>query len=143
MRLTIGGIYMKKYFCMLFAVLLLAACTVKNELQANIADFEDSGFKNNAGQVIALTDKGLLISGQRSTSDGRKNSDIDMFLANLQIAEGEMFSEIYEDTEISTEGSKYTVVIDKNIQFEFEKIGDRIIKDTQGVEYYTQEYTGE
>lgn len=34
----------------------------------------------------------------------------------------------------------YYIELDQNISLEFEKVGERIIKDSQGIEYYTEEY---
>lgn len=130
---------MKKLLVLLFATLLLSACTSNDEWVAQIDDFKDSGFQNNAGQLIALTEDGLLVSGERS--DNKKVSDIDLFLKSLDIQVGENFRQIYENAEITTDGSKYIISIPNTGQFEFEKIGERMIKDAQGIEYFTQEYS--
>lgn len=34
----------------------------------------------------------------------------------------------------------HKIKLDKNISLEFEKVGGRIIEDSMGVEYYTEEY---
>ncbi|MEC1177577.1 membrane lipoprotein lipid attachment site-containing protein [Metasolibacillus meyeri] len=134
---------MKKLLVFLFTILLLSACTSNDDLVAYVDDFKNSGFQNNAGQSMALTEEGLMMSGPRNESGSKKLSDIDLFLESLGIQEGEHFLQIYENAKITTDGSKYIVSIPNIVQFEFEKIGERIIKDSQGIEYFTAEYSKE
>ncbi|WP_332650150.1 hypothetical protein [Lysinibacillus sp. 54212] len=148
---------MRKVMLIIFSVFLLTACTdtedskggnVKGEdtntslgeLKADESDFKGSGFRNKNGQLIAWVDKGLYVTGTLSPESAGYRTDIDTVLEKESVELGASFSKIYEDAEIKTDGLKYYIELDRNISLEFEKVGDRMIKDSQGIEYYTQEY---
>lgn len=139
---------MKKIKIMLlfFSALLLVACTdssKNDELKAYVSDFENSGFKNKAGQIIVLLDEGIMIDSHVLRGQSDKKSNIDKVLEKENTPLNQQFNKIYKDATIKTDGSKYYITLEENIKLEFEKIGFRIIEDPEGVEYYTQEYSEE
>ncbi|MCM3390332.1 hypothetical protein M3649_19755 [Ureibacillus chungkukjangi] len=135
---------MKKIILFVLTTLLLTAC-VNNDvkLEAKVTDFEDSGFRNNNNQLIILVEDGILVSSGtvHLLYEEPKKSDIDEVLEKENAESGPSFLKIYNQGKIETKGSKYYVTLDDNISLEFEKTGERIIKDSNGVEYYTEEYS--
>ncbi|MFJ5771635.1 hypothetical protein [Psychrobacillus sp. NPDC093180] len=131
---------MKKIILLLLTTFLLTAC-INNEdtLKANVLDFEDSGFKNNKGQIIVLVEEGIMVSGTLRLDEKTKKSSIDNVLIKENTKADKYLNKVYKEGKIETKGSKYYVTLDDTISLEFEKIGKRIIKDLQGVEYFTQE----
>ncbi|QUG40413.1 hypothetical protein KD050_14070 [Psychrobacillus sp. INOP01] len=137
---------MKKLMLMFFSVLLLVACTdssKNDELKAYVSDFENSGFINRAGQIIVLSEEGIMIDSHVLRGKSNKKSNIDKVLEKENIPLTQQFNKVYKDATIKTDGSKYYVTLDENIKLEFEKVGLRIIEDPEGVEYYTKEYSEE
>ena len=70
-----------------------------------------------------------------------KKSNIDKVFEKENIPLTQQFNKIYKDATIKIDGSKYYITLDENIKLEFEKIGESIIEDPEGVEYYTNEYS--
>lgn len=134
----------KMIMLMFFSALLLVACTdssKKDELKAYVSDFENSGFINNSNQIIVLSEEGIRISSHVQRGKSHRKSSIDQVLEKENIPLTQQFNKIYKDAIIKTDGSKYYVTLDENIKLEFEKVGLRIIEDSEGIEYYTQEYS--
>ena len=133
---------MKKIILLVLTTLLLTAC-VHNEdtLEAKVSDFEGSGFKNTKGQIIVLVEDGIMVSGSLRLDEKSKKSSIDEVFEKENAESDQLFSKVYNEGKIKTKGSNYYVTLDNNISLEFEKIGERIIKDSNGIEYFTQEYS--
>lgn len=131
---------MKKIILLVLTTFLLTACVNSDDtLKAKVSDFEDSGFKNNNGQVIVSVEDGIMVSGTLRLYEKTKKSSIDEVLEKENAESDQLFNKVYKKGKIETKGSKYYVTLDDNISLEFEKIGERIIKDAKGVEYFTQE----
>lgn len=131
---------MKKLILIVLTTLILTAC-VKNEdaLEAKVSDFEDSGFTNTKGQIIAIIeDAGIMVSGTLHSTE--QKSSLDKVLGKENVENDKHFNKIYPEGKVETKGSKYYVTLDDTISLEFEKIALRKIKDSEGVEYVTQEY---
>ena len=138
---------MKKLFLLLFSSLLLVACaeekseanqTVQSNDSENIAsveDFSDVVFKNDEMQLIILKGNKVAIEAYFSH---RKKTDIDTILEKESYNGEKPFAKNYENVEIKVDGSKYYVKLTDEFELEFEKIGERIIKDSQGNRYYAQ-----
>ncbi|MFF2755705.1 hypothetical protein ACFVR1_18585 [Psychrobacillus sp. NPDC058041] len=126
---------------MLVLTILLLTARVNNEdtLKAKVSDFEGSGFRNNKGQIIVLVEDGIMVSGTLRVNEKTKKSSIDEVLEKENAESDQNFNKVYNKGKIETKGSKYYVTLDDNISLEFEKLGERIIKDLKGVEYFTQE----
>ena len=136
---------MKKVIFFILTTLLLAACVNYDvALEAKVSDFEGSGFKNKYGQLIILVEDGILVASSRMilSHEKTKKSSIDEVVEkeNAESGTSNLFK-IYNKGKIETKGSKYYVTLDDNISLEFEKTGQRIIKDSNGVVYFTQEYS--
>lgn len=134
---------MKRIILFVLTTLLLSACVNKDDtLEAKVSDFEGSGFRNNNEQLIILVEDGILVSSDTILlHEKTKKSSIDEVLEKENAESGPNFYKIYNKGKIETKGSKYYVTLDDNISLEFKKTGQRIIKDSKGVEYFTQEYS--
>lgn len=135
---------MKKIVLFILTTFLLTACISNDDkFKANVSDFENSGFRNNNGQIIVLIENGIMISGTLQSFEKANKSSIAGVLKKENAKSDQLFNKIYSDGKIETKGAKYYVTLDGNISLEFEKVGERIIKDSEGVEYFTQEYCGQ
>jgi len=133
---------MKKVILFVLTTLLLTACVNKdNTLEAKVSDFEDSGFSNGNGQIITLVEDGIMVSGTLRSYENSNMSSIDKVLQKENAETERHFHKIYTDGKIETKGSTYYVTLDDSTTLEFEKIALRKIKDSEGVEYVTQEYS--
>lgn len=133
---------MKKITLLILTTLFLTACVNNDDtLKARVSDFEDSGFRNTSDQLIALVEDGIMVSGTLHLYEKSKKSSLDEVFEKEKAESDQHFNKIYNKGKIETKGSKYYVTLDNNISLEFEKIGERIIKDSKGVEYFTQEYS--
>lgn len=133
---------MKKLILLVLTTLLLSACVNNDDnLKANVSDFENSGFRNNNGHIIVLVEDGIMISGTLQSYEKANKSSIAGVLKKESAKSDQLFNKIYSEGKIETKGSKYYVTLDDTISLEFEKVGERIIKDSEGVEYFTQEYS--
>lgn len=140
---------MKKIIALLFfsiaLIFLLVACSEeKNESKfiAKASDFEDSGFTSRKGQLIVVIGDELMISANYDPQSKEKSS-IDKILESEQVKSGNHFLKNFKNVIISTKDDKYYISADDGVSLEFQKIGERIIVDEEGMEYYTQEYSKE
>ena len=142
---------MKKHLFLLIlsciSCLLLVACSEEkidveqvaqgNELEyvASVEDFEDVIFRNDEDQFISFNgDKVEILA----TLSHRRKTDIDTILEKEANDNNESYKKDYTNVQVTVEGSKYHVKLTDELSLEFEKIGERIIKDSQGVRYYAQ-----
>lgn len=131
---------MKKLILLVITALILTAC-VNNEdaFEAKVSDFEGSGFTNTKGQIIAIIeDAGIMVSGTLHSPE--RKSGLDKVLEKENTGSDKHFSKVYPEGIIETKGSKFYVMLDDTTTLEFEKIAERKVKDSEGVEYVTQEY---
>lgn len=107
---------------------------------AKPSDF-NAPYWNNANQMITKAEKeeGLIIMGTINEAYG-VSTDLDQIFEKAGVPQGEHFEKHYPDAVIETEGSKYTITLEEGLVLEFEKVGLRIIKDTQGNRYTTPIY---
>ncbi|SOC43829.1 hypothetical protein [Ureibacillus acetophenoni] len=131
---------MKKLILFVLTALILTACVnTEDAFEAKVSDFEDSGFTNTKGQIIAIVeDAGILVSGTLHSPE--KKSSLDKVLEKENAGNDKHFSKVYSEGKIETTGTKYYVTLDETTTLEFEKVAQRKIKDSEGVEYVTQEY---
>ena len=149
---------MKKNYLFILAILLLTACSdkqvtsenqsnmyseiVAEELKVDSSDFNYPGFQNKLGQMIFWSDEGLRIYASWQKGIMGTTTDIDLLLEEESAEPDTLHEKIYENAEIKTDGLKYYIKLNNDLTLEFEKVGHRIIKDSQGVEYYSQRYPG-
>ena len=130
---------MKSIVLFLMMTLLLTACVEKDDsLKAHVSDFKDSGFRNNNGKVIVLVEDGIMVSGTLRLHE-KKKSSIDEVLEKENAESDQLFNKMYHNGKIETKGSTYYVMLDDDFSLIFEKVGERIIEDAKGVEYFTKE----
>lgn len=125
-------------FLFLSVIFLLVACSEDvTQYEANASDFEDAGFENNKNQRIVVIGKDLFIFGNFNT---KKKTSIDKILESENFVSDQSYQKKYKNVKITTKKDKYYITADGDISLEFEKIGDRIIVDEEGVEYFTEKY---
>ena len=150
---------MKKLVYIVFTCLMLVACSEeknetkelnvieeskKNEIKELSVDeeskyieeinyFKDIVLRSDEGQSIVLAEDGAWIHA--SYHEGKK-SDIDILFENVAPEVKEIGTAIYKDFTIEVDESKYYIILNSELKLEFERIGERIFKDTQGVRYY-------
>lgn len=119
-------------------IFLLVACSEDViQYEAKPSDFEDSGFKNKYSQIIAIHGEELLIF---TTYDhNEKKTSIDEIFESEDSTEKPL-QKIYKNVKIRTKKDRYYITAEDGLSLEFKKIGDRIIVDEEGVEYYTSKY---
>lgn len=129
------------YLLFLSLILLLAACTSKPtpEHEAYIAkasDFEDNVFTSSQNQSIGLFGNDLRITGIYDKEAKRKSS-LDSIISSISGGTGKQIEKIFTNAKIKTEGAKYYITADEGVSLTFTKVGERIIKDEEGIEYST------
>ena len=138
---------MKKLVYIVFTCLMLVACSEeKNETKelnvnkeseyiAEINYFKDIVLRNDADQFIDLNEEGAWIHA--TYHEGRK-TDLDIVIENESPETKQLGSAHYKDFTIEVDESMYYIILNNKITLEFERIGERIFKDSQGVRYYAQ-----
>ena len=126
-------------------ILLLAACTneptPENEIYiAKVSDFEDNIFTNTQNQSIGLLGDDLRIAGIYDQGAKRKSS-LDSILSSIYDGTNDQVEEYFTNVEIKTKEDKYYITADEGISLTFTKIGERIIKDENGIEYTSPKYS--
>lgn len=122
----------------IFAFIFLTACSEEDtEYQAKRSDFEDGGFKNKYEQIIAIKGEELMIFTNYEHLE--KNSSIDKIFETEDTSKRPL-QKIYKNVEIKTKKDKYYITADGGISVEFQKVGERIIVDKEGIEYFTSKY---
>jgi hypothetical protein len=134
---------MKKRIGLLFLIVsfifLLVACSDDvTQYEAKASDFEDAGFENTNNQRIVVIGKDLLIFGNFNTK--KKMSSIDKTFKSENFVSDQSYQKKYKNVKITTKKDKYYITADGGISLEFKKIGDRIIVDEEGVEFFTEKY---
>jgi len=118
-------------------IFLLAACSEDViQYEAKPSDFEDGGFKNKYSQIIAIEGEELLFFSSNYDHTEKKTS-LDKIFESEDSAEEPL---IYKNVKIKTEKDRYYITAEDGLSLEFKKIGERIIVDEEGVEYYTSKY---
>ena len=118
-------------------IFLLAACSEDViQYEAKPSDFEDGGFKNKYSQIIAIEGEELLFFSS-NYDDTEKKTSLDKIFESEDSAEEPI---IYKNVKIKTEKDRYYITAEDGLSLEFKKIGERIIVDEEGVEYYTSKY---
>ena len=112
--------------------------STKVEYEAKATDFEDGGFENNRGQRVFIENGELTLSGS-GPYDPTTTSAIDLVF-KAQGYEIQPVYQAYKNTRISTEGDTYHITADNGVSLKFKKIGERIIVDEEGEEYFTKNY---
>ena len=137
---------MKKLVYIVFTCLMLVACSEeKNETKelnvnkeseyiAEINYFKDIVLRNDADQFIVLDKEGAWIHA--TYHEGRK-TDLDIVIENEPETK-QLGSAHYKDFTIEVDELMYYIILNNKITLEFERIGERIFKDSQGVRYYAQ-----
>ena len=152
---------MKKLGYIVFTCLMLVACSEeknetkelnvieeskKNEAKglnaieeskyvAEINYFKDIVLRNDADQFMSFNEDGAWIHA--AYHEGRK-TDIDILFENEAPEIKQLGTVNYKDITIEVDESMYYILLDNKITLEFERIGERIFKDSQGVRYYAQ-----
>lgn len=111
----------------------------KVEYEAKATDFEEGGFENNRGQRVFIENGELILSGS-GPYDPTTTSAIDLVF-RAQGYEIQPIHQAYQNTEISTKGDTYHITADNGVSLKFKKIGQRIIVDEEGEEYFTKNYS--
>ncbi len=129
------------YLLFLSLILLLAACTSKptpeNEAYiAKASDFEDNVFTSSQNQSIGLFGNDLRITGIYDKEAKRKSS-LDSIISSISGGTGKQIEKIFTNAKVKTEGAKYYITADEGVSLTFTKVGERIIKDEEGIEYST------
>lgn len=144
--MDINKIRRNSMYLLLFGlILLLAACTnepaPENEIYiAKVSDFEDNIFTNTQSQSIGLLGGDLRIAG--SYDQGVKSkSSLDSILSSISGGTGDQVEKVFTNVEIKTKEDKYYITADEGISLTFTKIGERIIKDENGIEYTSPKYS--
>lgn len=147
----LGGFWeMKKirknsmYLLFFSLILLLAACTneptPENKIYiAKVSDFEDNVFTNTQSQSIGLFDEGLRIAGPQQKTTKRKTS-LDKIISSISGGTDGHIVKVFPKAKIKTEDDKYYITAE-GIELVFTKVGERIIKDEEGIEYTTSKYS--
>ena len=144
--MDINKIRRNSMYLLLFGlILLLAACTnepaPENEIYiAKVSDFEDNIFTNTQSQSIGLLGGDLRIAG--SYDQGVKSkSSLDSILSSISGGTGDQVEKVFTNVEIKTKEDNYYITADEGISLTFTKIGERIIKDENGIEYTSPKYS--
>ena len=127
-------------------IFFVVACSEKSATNepayiAKASDFEDSGFTSRSNQLIVVIGNELMISAYYGHS--KEKSSIDKILELENVKPDVRFKKFYQNVQVKTKGDIYYITADDGVSLEFEKIGERIIVDEEGMEYYTQEYSKE
>ncbi len=109
------------------------------EYEAKATDFEDGGFTNNRGQLIIVENGELILSGP-GPYDTKRTTAIDLVF-KAQGYEIQPVFQAFQNAKISTEGDTYHITADDDVSIKFKKIGERIIIDEEGEEYFTKNYS--
>ena len=138
---------MKKLVYIVFTCLMLVACSEeKNETKelnvieeskyvAEINYFKDIVLRNDADQFMSLSEEGAWIHA--TYHEGRK-TDLDIVIENESPETKQLMKANYKDFTIEVDESMYYIILNNKITLEFERIGERIFQDSQGVRYYAQ-----
>ena len=138
---------MKKLVYLVFTCLMLVACSEeRNETKelnvmeeskyvAEINDFKDIVLRNDADQLMSFNEEGAWIHA--TYHEGRK-TDIDIVIENESPETKQLGKANYKDATIEVDESMYYIILNNKITLAFERIGERIFKDSQGVRYYAQ-----
>ncbi|MCZ8541890.1 hypothetical protein [Psychrobacillus psychrodurans] len=119
-------------------IFLLTACSEEViQYEAKATDFEESGFKNKYSQIISIHDEELLIFTTYDHTE--KKTSIDKIF-ELEDSTEKPLQKIYKNVKIKTKKDRYYITAEDGLSLEFRKIGERIIVDEEGVEYYTSKY---
>jgi len=108
------------------------------DYEAKATGFEEGGFTNNRGQLIALENGELILSGA-PPYDPKRTTTIDLIF-QAEGYDSPPVYQAYKNAEITTEGDRYFITADNGLSLEFTKIGDRIIVDEEGEEYFTKNH---
>ena len=130
-----------------FIFLLLTACSEDViQYEAKPSDFGGGGFSNKSGQRIMVNDGELVIISNLFnrdkmviTNNQAKETSIDKLFKYDDYPMSEPLEKVYKDFKITTKGDRYYITIE-GMKLEFKKIGQRIIVDEEGVEYFTSKY---
>lgn len=139
-----GGIELKKMirlFLSFSLILLLAACSEDvTQYEAKASNFEDVGFVYNNDLTIVVIGEELVIFGFVSKYDPERKTIIDKLSKSANAVQGEFNEKRYKNVKIKTKKDKYYITADDGLSLEFQKIGERIIVDEVGAEYFTNKY---
>lgn len=131
----------------LFSIpLLIVGCieesVVESESEsyvAKISDFENNIFTNSQNQSIGLFENELRITGIYDTNTNT-NTSLDKIIASIYDGSSDQVEKIFANAEIKTKNDQYFITADEGINLVFTKVGERIIKDEEGMEYSTPIY---
>ncbi|OZS78767.1 hypothetical protein CF394_04305 [Tetzosporium hominis] len=115
------------------------AAVTEVEYEAKATDFEDGGFTNNRGQLIIVENRELILSGS-GPYDTKRTTAIDLVF-QAQGYEIPPVFQAFQNTNVTTVGDTYHITADNDISMKFKKIGERIIVDEKGEEYFTKNYS--
>ncbi|QOV12603.1 hypothetical protein [Viridibacillus arvi] len=130
---------MKKIGLLLIGLIfLLVACSEDvMTYEAKASDFE-GGFEHNS-QMIIVNGEELMINGNYYSEEKQKTV-LDKVLEADNEFPAKHIEKIYKNAKIKTKKDRYYITADDGISLEFQKIGDRIIVDEEGAEFYTMKY---
>ena len=111
----------------------------KVEYEAKATDFEDGGFTNNRGQLIIVENGELILSGP-GPYDSTRTTAIDLVF-QAQGYDTQPVYQAFQNANVTTEGDTYYITADDDVSIKFRKIGERIIVDEEGEEYFTKNYS--
>ncbi|MEK5482744.1 MULTISPECIES: hypothetical protein [unclassified Viridibacillus] len=129
-------------FSSISLIFLLVACSEYGDgmtYEAKASDFE-GGFEHNSQMIVVIGEK-LMINGNYNAEEKQKTV-LDKVLESEVDNEfpAKRIEKTYKNVKIKTKKDKYYITADDGISLEFQKIGDRIIVDEEGAEYYTDKY---
>ena len=127
------------FLCLIF---LLTACSEDiTQYEAKPSDFDDVGFENKYSQRIVVIGEELMIVSNNDHPD--KKTSIDKLFESEKDTADELLIKKYKDLRIVTKKDRYYMTAEDGLSLDFQKIGERIVVDEEGVEYFTSKYPEE
>lgn len=116
--------------------LLMTGCKEKasETYEAKASDFDNNIFTNNQNQSIGLFGTDLTITGIHD-KEAKVKTSLQPIIASIYDGTGDQVEKTYANAKIETKDDQYIITADEGINLVFTKVGERIIKDEENVEY--------
>lgn len=108
----------------------------EDEIVANVEDLEGGMYRNDNGQFIQFKGHTLSIYGSFSYAEYEGKTDIDFMMEAEGYSKEMPFDKTFENIGIQTSGSTYYIKTQEGHELTFEKVGQRVMKDSRGYRYY-------
>lgn len=108
----------------------------EDEIVANVEDLEGAMYRNDNGQFIQFKGNTLSTYGSFSYAEYDGKTDIDFMMEAEGYIKGMPLDKNFENIDIQTSGSTYYIKTQEGHELTFEKVGQRIMKDSRGYRYY-------